>query len=171
MGGRTHFYFAKVQVDKAALITEVEKILAAGLPDVEVVDVEATGSGDNRILKVFIDRPTGVDHELCARATGLLARYQDDYALEVSSPGLERRLRKPEHFLGAVGKKINVRTYGPVEGQRNFTGFLVSGAGGGLTLKIEGRQITVPLDDVASARLVFDFGGEEKPPGGKKRRT
>lgn len=171
MGGRAHFYFAKVLVDKAALITDVERILADGLPGAEVVDVEVAGSGGSRIMRVFIDRPEGVDHELCARATSLLAKYHDDYALEVSSPGLERRLRKPEHFLEAVGKKINVRTYGPVEGQRNFTGFLVSAEGGSLRLDIDGHETAVPLDDVASVKLVFDFGGKEKPRGGKKRRT
>lgn len=170
MGGRAHFYFAKAQVEKAAILDDVERILADGLPGAEVVDVEVAGGSGNRILRVFIDHPDGVDVELCARATSLLVKYNEDYALEVSSPGLERRLTKPEHFLGAVGKKLYVRTYGPVEGQRNFTGFLVSEDDGALRLDIEGREVTIPQDQVASARLVFDFGSKEKPRGGGKKR-
>lgn len=157
-------------MEKAALIADVEHILAEGLPGVDVVDIEVAGAAGNRMLRVFIDRPEGVDVELCARATSLLARFNEDFALEVSSPGVERRLRKPEHFLGAVGKKINVRTYGPVEGQRNFTGFLVSADSGGLRLRIDSREVVVPQDEVASAKLVFDFGGREKPRSGRKKR-
>lgn len=135
---------------------DVERTLAGVLPDVEVVDVEVAGGRGNRILRVFIDHPEGVDHDLCARVTGLLGRYREDHAVEVSSPGLDRRLRKPEHFQAAVGKQINVRTYGPVEGQRNFTGFLVSADGESISLKLEGREVLIPLSEVARATTVFE---------------
>lgn len=143
-------------MDKAAITADVERTLAGVLPDVEVVDVEIAGGGGNRILRVFIDHHEGVDHDLCARVTGLLGRYREDYAVEVSSPGLDRRLRKPEHFQAAVGKQINVRTYGPVEGQRNFTGFLVSADGESISLKLEGREVLIPLSEVARAKTVFE---------------
>ena len=157
-------------VNKAAIIADVEQTLAENLPDVELVDVEVAGGRGNRILRVFIDRPEGVDHQLCARVTGLLDRYLKDHTVEVSSPGLNRRLRKPEHFTGAVGKKINLRTYGPVEGQRNFTGFLRSANGETLRLELENREVTVPLDEVASARVVFDFGKKERPQRRRKKK-
>ena len=149
---------------------EVEKILTENLPAVEVVDVEVGGAGGNRILRVFIDHPEGVDHDLCVRVTGLLACYRKDHRIEVSSPGLERRLRKPEHFRAAAGKKINVRTFSPVQGQRNFTGFLVSSDSRSLTLEDEGREVTVPLSDVSRARTVFEFGKQGPRKGGKAKK-
>lgn len=144
-------------VDKAAILADVEQALAESLPDVEVVDVEVAGGHGTRILRVFVDSQEGVDHELCARVTGLLNRYLKDHTVEVSSPGLERRLRKPEHFQAAVGKKINVRTFGPVEGQRNFTGFLVSADADALLLRLAEREVFIPLDEVAKARTIYEF--------------
>lgn len=152
-------------MEKKTTLAEVEETLAANLPEVEVVDVEVAGGGRSRILQVFIDHPEGVDHELCARVTALLDRFLGDYTVEVSSPGLERRLRKPEHFRAAVGKKINVRTFGPVEGQRNFTGFLISADGVQLRLGLDDREAVIPLAEVARARTVFEFD----KPGSTKR--
>ena len=143
-------------VDRVAITAEIEETLAGNLPDVEVVDVEVAGGRGNRVLRVFIGHPDGVDHELCARVTGLLGRYREDYTVEVSSPGLERRLRKQEHFQAVIGKKINVRTYDPVEGQRNFTGFLVSADSESLSLELEGREVSIPLNEVARAQTVFE---------------
>ena len=156
-------------MDKAAIIEDIERTLAEGLPEVDVVDVEVAGGRGNPVLRVFIDHPDGVNHELCTRVTGLLDRYLQDHTVEVSSPGLEKRLRKPEHFQAAVGQKINVKTFGPVEGQRNFTGFLFSVDETALTLEMEqGRRVSIPLDAVAIARTVFEFGAGKKPR--KKRR-
>lgn len=142
--------------DKVAIAAEIEETLAVNLPEVEVVDVEVAGGRGSPVLRVFIDHPDGVDHELCARVTGLLGRYREDHTVEVSSPGLERRLRKREHFQAAIGKKINVRTYGPVEGQRNFTGFLVSADSESLSLELEAREVSIPLNEVARAKTVFE---------------
>jgi ribosome maturation factor RimP len=159
-------------VDKAAIIADVERTLAEKMPGVELVDIEVAGGRGNRLLRVFIDQPGGVTHELCARVTALLGRYLEDHTVEVSSPGLERRLRKPEHFRDAVGKKINVKTYGPVEGQRNFTGFLVSVGEQELLIRSDDREISLPLDDIAGAKMVFEFETTDKPGSrrGKKRR-
>ena len=170
MGFETHFLFAAGEVDKEAIINDVEQTLAEGMPDVEVVDVEVGGAEGNRILRVFVDHPEGVNHDLCMRVTGLLERYLKDYTVEVSSPGLERRLRKLEHFQAAVGKKINVRTFGPVEGSRSFTGFLVSADGENIVLDEEGRSIIIPLNQVSRARTVFEFGGQKKPRPGRSRK-
>jgi ribosome maturation factor RimP len=149
----------------------VERTLAEESPDVEVVDVEVAGGRGNPVLRVFIDHPDGVSHELCARVTGQLSGYLQDHTVEVSSPGLEKRLRKPEHFRAAAGQKIKVKTFGPVEGKRNFTGFLFSVEGDAVTLDEEsGERVTVPLDEIAMARTVFEFGGQDKPrKGGRKK--
>ncbi len=165
------FVFA---VSKASIIADVERTLAENLPEVEVVDVEVGGSGGNRgnrILRVFIDHPDGVSHSLCARVTGLLAGYLRDNRVEVSSPGLERRLRKPEHFQAAAGKKINVKTFGPVQGQRNFTGFLVSSDSQFLKMSLDGsgHEVSIPLSEISRARTVFEFG-KQVPSGSGKRK-
>lgn len=161
--------FCLFAVERSIIISDVEKTLAANLPDVEVVDVEVAGTRGSPVIQVFIDHPDGVSHELCTKVTGLLGDYLLDHTVEVSSPGLERRLRKPDHFRNAIGQKINVKTFGPVEGQRNFTGFLLSADGQALTLDMEeNRRMTIPLHAVAKARTVLEFGDKPKP--GKKRR-
>ncbi|MHB1390448.1 MAG: ribosome maturation factor RimP [Thermoleophilia bacterium] len=148
----------------------MERTLAASLPDVELVDIEVAGGQGRPLLRVFIDHPTGVSHDLCVKVTALLIRFLEDHAIEVSSPGMERRLRKPEHFAAAVGNKIYLKTFGPVEGQRNFTGFLISGDGDALLLKTEERQVSIPMKEVASAKLVVDFGQTEKPRRGRQQK-
>ncbi len=161
-------------VDTATIIADIEETLKSELPEVELVDAEVEGGrhsrGGNPALRVFIDHPDGVSHDLCVRVTGLLDRYLRDYAVEVSSPGLERRLRTPEHFRAAAGKKINVRTFGPVQGQRNFTGFLVSQDSRSLLLDQEGRQVRIPFAQVSRARTVFEFGKKSPQKGGKRRK-
>lgn len=143
---------------KEEIIEDIRLTLAENLPDVSLFDVEFTGGQGNRVLKVFIEHPEGVNHDLCARVTGLLGRYRQDHAVEVSSPGVERNLRRPEHFRSVVGKKIKVKTYGPVQGVRDFTGFLILAEGDRLLLDLEGKEVSIPLDDVAKAYTVFDFG-------------
>src|SRR5215208_3903624 len=82
---------------------EVEPVL----PGVEVLAVEL--SGPERFT-VYVDHAEGVDHDLCARVTDVLREYLREYAIDVSSPGLERPLRKPEHFRNAVGRTVTLRT-------------------------------------------------------------
>jgi ribosome maturation factor RimP len=160
-------FFAKA-VKNTTTPEEIEKALADTLPEVDVVDVELAGSAGRSTLRVFIDHPDGVDHELCVKVTGQLERYLEEHAVEVSSPGLEKRLRKPAHFRDVVGEKINVRTYGPVEGQRNFTGFLIDAQDEQVTLDMEGREVTIPLDQVARAKKLFEF---PETPGKKKNKN
>ena len=107
---------------------ELESSIAAALavshPDVEVVDLEARG-GHNATLTLFIDRPGGVDLELCAAVSTALDGFRDRYVLEVSSPGLNRRLRKPTHFVAVVGCEVVVKTTSAIDGRRNFRGVLL----------------------------------------------
>lgn len=149
---------------------EIEATLADVLPEVDVVDVEVAGTPGASILRVFIDHPDGVDHDLCVKVTGHLDRYLQDHEVEVSSPGLERRLRKPKHFRDVVGEKISVRTYGPVEGRRNFTGFLIDITATEVVLELEGGRVTIPFEQIARAHKIFEFPGEELEPQGKKKK-
>ena len=131
--------------------------LAADFSDVEVVDVQVRG-GRGATLTVFIDRPGGVDLELCAAVTHALDYLRDAYALEVSSPGLERPLRQPAHFSRAVGERVSVKTSVPRAGRSVFRGVLQGADAGLLTLDVdEGETVTIPIDAVAKAHVIFDL--------------
>ena len=97
----------------------IESRLASVEPEVEVLLTEQIGA---ERMRVFIDHPGGVSLELCERVTGHLRDLLENYALEVSSPGPERPLAKPEHFRRYVGRRARVRTRAPIEGSKNFSG-------------------------------------------------
>src|SRR3954468_14220877 len=115
VGGRV----AQVHDKERQLTREVAQTVEQGLPGVEVLAVEL--SGPERFT-VFIDHTTGVDHALCERVTNLLRGYLDRYAIDVSSPGIERPLRKPAHFRSVVGRKVSLRTGREVGGRKRFKG-------------------------------------------------
>src|SRR6476659_6700695 len=97
-----------------------EERLAERAPDVEVLLAELVGD----TVRLFIDHPDGVTLELCERVTKALPEVRERYALEVSSPGVERPLSKPEHFRRFLGKRARVRTRRAVEGHKSITGEL-----------------------------------------------
>ena len=113
----------------------------------EVVDVEFRGGGKSRMLRITIDKPAGVTHEDCAnvsREMGTILDVEDavpgSYLLEVSSPGLDRRLSRPVEFERFVGSLIKVTVREPVSGNRHFEGRLESAHDGRITLILEHRQ-------------------------------
>src|ERR671914_2368235 len=106
----------------SAIQADIEARLAEVEPEVEVLLAEVVGGG---LVRLFIDHPGGVSLDLCERVTGHLASVREKYALEVSSPGTERPLSKPEHFRRYVGRRAKVRTRGEHDGRRSFTGELL----------------------------------------------
>src|SRR6476620_10000576 len=100
---------------------EIEARLAETEPEVEVLLAEVVG-GD--LIRLFIDHPQGVTLDLCERVTKHLPEVRERYALEVSSPGTQRPLSKPEHFRRYVGRRVRVRTRDAKEGHKTFTGEL-----------------------------------------------
>src|SRR6516164_7469767 len=109
----------------------------ASTSGLEVVDVELRGGGKSRMLRVFLDKPDGVTHEDCAnfsREFGTIVDVEDAvpggaYTLEVSSPGLDRKLSRPADFARFTGSRVKLMTKEPVEGNRHFEGKLESFAG------------------------------------------
>src|SRR5271163_3908983 len=96
------------QTDKEReLYREVSRTVTTALPGVEVLALEVTG---RERFCVYVDAPGGVDHALCQQVSGLLRPFLDRYAIEVSSPGLERPLRRREHFAAAEGRPVRIRT-------------------------------------------------------------
>jgi len=93
---------------------------------------------------VYVDHPAGVDHALCERVTRLLDSWRRDYAIDVSSPGPQRPLRKPLHFARAVGNKVAVRTGHEIGGKTRFRGELVSAGERSLTLATGAGELEIP---------------------------
>src|SRR3712207_1295968 len=96
-----------VRTQEKALEREITRAVEPAVPGVEVLAVELAGP---ERFTVYIDHPSGVDHALCERVTNVLRGYLDRYTVDVSSPGLERPLRKPAHFASAVGRRVALRT-------------------------------------------------------------
>jgi ribosome maturation factor RimP len=127
---------------------------------VELVDLELRG-GSAGTLALFIDRPGGVDLELCATVSHALDDLRETYSLQVSAPGLDRRLRKPAHFAAALGETVAVRLVAAQGGRRNLRGELVAADDEGITLRTEdGEMVPVRLSGIAKAHVVYNFDND-----------
>ena len=132
---------------------DIEQQLASVEPEVEVLLAEVSGGA---LVRLFIDHPDGVTLALCERVTNHLASLRETYALEVSSPGTERPLTKPEHFRRFVGRRARVRTRGAHEGRRSFTGELLEASGDGVTVAAETGVVSIPYADIHRSNLLGD---------------
>ncbi|WP_213423275.1 ribosome maturation factor RimP [Bhargavaea massiliensis] len=150
---------------------EVETLVAPILEeqDLELVDIEFVKEGRDWFLRVFIDTPGGgIDIEQCAAVSEQLSVRLDEadpipqnYFLEVSSPGAERPLKKEQDMERAVGQYVHIRTYEPIDGRKEFEGYLLSygDEGAEIEMKVKTRKVKVliPKDKIAFARLAIDF--------------
>ena len=134
-----------------ALTREVAGTVERQIPGLEVLAVELLSP--TRFC-VFIDHPRGVDHALCARVTDLLRSYLNTYTVDVSSPGIERPVRKPAHFRNAVGRKVAVRTDVEVGGRKRFRGEVASAGERSLTLTTGTGNIDIPYDAIVRGNLI-----------------
>jgi ribosome maturation factor RimP len=132
---------------------EIEARLAEVEPGVEVLLAEVVG-GD--LVRLFIDHPQGVTLDLCERVTHHLPEVRERFALEVSSPGTERPLSKPEHFRRYVGRRARVRTRGEHEGRRSFTGELLNATDDAVTVAAETGVVSIAYADIHRSNLVGD---------------
>jgi len=142
----------------------------AATSGLEVVELELRGGGKSRMLRVFLDKPGGVTHEDCAqfsREFGTILDVEDvvpggSYVLEVSSPGLDRKLTRAADYERFTGSKVKLRTREPVNGNRHFEGRLESFRDGRLTLDLsEARRKHRPKQD-APQKLEIDLVNVEK---------
>jgi ribosome maturation factor RimP len=148
-----------------AKVTEVAERVGAS-EGLEIVEVQLLGGGRSRVLRIFIDKPGGVtlgDCELVSRDVGTILDVEDvvpggRYTLEVSSPGLERKLAKPADFERFLGQKARIVLKSPVENQRRWEGVLAGFADGVITLEPgSGKVVRIGLDQVEKANLKFDW--------------
>ena len=136
--------------------TDVEARLATREPDVEVLLAEIVGGST---VRLFIDHPDGVTLGLCERVTHALSDLRERYALEVSSPGIERPLTKPQHFRRYLGRRARVRTRDALDGHRSFTGELVGASEDAVTIASEGNPptiVAIPYAEIQRSNLIED---------------
>jgi ribosome maturation factor RimP len=166
----------------AAGLEKVREIVdhVAQSSGLEVVDVELHGGGKARMLRIYIDKPGGVTHEDCSsfsREVGIIFDVEDavpggSYLLEVSSPGLDRKLSRPQDYQRFTGRLVKLMTREPINGNRHFEGRLKAFHDGRLSLELTGRkkskkhlpvehetEIEIDLANVEKANLVPDFEG------------
>jgi ribosome maturation factor RimP len=131
--------------------TDIEQRLAAVEPEIELLLVEPVAAAR---LRLVIDHPGGVDLEMCERVTGHLRDLLENYGLEVSSPGPERPLTKPDHFRRFVGRRARVRVSEPRDGHRSFTGELVAAGDDEVTVAVDDGMVTIPYSDINRSNLL-----------------
>lgn len=134
--------------------TDIEARLATREPDVEVLLAEIVGGST---VRVFIDHPKGVTLALCERVTKALPEVRERYALEVSSPGVERPLSKPQHFRRYLGRRARVRTRDAVEGHKSFEGELVGASEDAVTIAVDRNPptlVAIPYTEIHRSNLI-----------------
>jgi len=135
-----------------SLEREIAPRVEHDLPGVDVLAVELVTPSR---FCVYIDAADGVDHELCARVTGLLRDYLREYTVDVSSPGSERPLRRPEHFARYVGRKVSLRIAEPIGGRAKFKGVIADAGPEFLALDVaDGERQTIPYDSIVRGNLI-----------------
>lgn len=136
----------------------------------ELVEVEWQREGGAWVLRLFVDKPGGIGVDDCQGASRLVETILDvedfiepAYSLEVSSPGLERPMRKPEDFQRFTGQRAKVKAFGPVESaqglppRKQWTGTLCGFTGGAVEIEVDGKVHRIPVDRIAKAHLEYDF--------------
>ena len=144
-------------------VEEIAESLVAS-EGMELVDLEYRREGGHRVLRLFIDKHSGVTIDDCAHISRLLGDFLDvkdilpqAYVLEVSSPGLNRRLRKKEDFSRFAGHKVQLRLVAPLEGRKKIVGSLVGIESEAVVVAAANGRYSVPLKDIAKANLVYEF--------------
>jgi len=137
------------------LHSDIENRLSGPLPKVEVLACERIAA---ERLRLFIDHPDGVTLALCERVTRELGELLAEFSLEVSSPGPERPLTKPDHFRSFLGRKARVRTRQPREGHKSFTGELVGASDEEVTVAADGGVVSIPYTEISRSNLLQGGG-------------
>ena len=137
-----------------------DAICARNPGDVEVVTVEVTGAKKSPTICVYIDTPEGVTFDEITAAQRWINALMDEldpfpgaYTLEVSSPGIDRPLRTPEHFARFVGERAYVKAKTAIDGRSAWTGTLVSSDGETVTMDVDGETFAIPFDNIRKANL------------------
>ena len=161
--GPLFFLAIMTEADREAIATIVARV--TNREGLELVHWEALGPTNNFVLRIFIDKPGGVNHGDCEKVSnqvGLLLDVeevlQQRYTLEVSSPGVERGLYKPADYERFAGSKVRLRVSAPINGQRNFRGRLVGIDHNVVTLDADNvGKVEIPYDQIVKANIEYEF--------------
>ena len=165
--GLCPLFFRYLDLKALEVIDKVKGIIEPLLEreGLEVVDVEYRREPVGMVLRVYIDKPEGVDLEACSVASGFIEAALDEvdfiesaYNLEVSSPGVERRLSKPAHFERFVGEEARLRLLPTVEGRKKFTGKIIEVDEEAVTLEVDGERLRFEYERMAKANLKYIDG-------------
>ena len=133
------------------LLQQVAPRIESELAGVEVLALELMTPAR---FCVYVDHPDGVSHALCKQVTDVLRDYLREYTIDVSSPGIERPVRTPQHFADAVGRKVTLRTAEPVAGRSKFKGEVKEAGVEALTVSIDGADIDIPYEAIVRGNLI-----------------
>ncbi|HEX4930721.1 MAG TPA: hypothetical protein VFV62_08410 [Gaiellaceae bacterium] len=128
---------------------QIERQVGTALPGVEVLAVELASPAR---FTVFVDHADGVDHALCARVTDVLRDYLNDYAIDVSSPGIERPLRRREHFRNAIGRQVTLRT----PERKRLKGEVLSVGERSVIVQTGNDAVEIPYDQIVRGNLIHE---------------
>ena len=156
-----------IMPSQAHIITkQISELVEPVLEEIgfELVDVEYLSKHGKWVLRLFIDKNAGVTIDDCARVSGEIGDLinvkdiiEKEYVLEVSSPGLNRVLKKEKDFIRVIGKKIKIRTAVPIKGRRNFNGYLRDFQKNTLYVEMEDGPVTLPWSEGDKANLLYEF--------------
>jgi ribosome maturation factor RimP len=137
-----------------AVAEDVERVLGAAMPALDVVDVKIVPGG---ILRVLVDHPDGVDHERCAEAGRALVAFRERFALEVSSPGIPRPLTKPAHYARFAGREADMRFHTVFEGRRKLRGEILESTAQHVVVRDGDGVLEIPFAAISRAHLVEEL--------------
>jgi ribosome maturation factor RimP len=137
-----------------AIAEDVERVLGAAMPAIDVVDVKVLPGG---ILRVLIDHAGGIDHERCAEAGRALAPFRERFALEVSSPGIPRPLTKPAHYARFIGREADLRFHTVFEGRRKLRGEILECTAQHVAIRDADGVLEIPFAAISRAHLVEEL--------------
>jgi len=133
------------------LTREIAPKVERAVPGTEVLAVELTSP---ERFTVYVDHVQGVDHALCERVTSILRDYLREYSVDVSSPGIERPLRKQTHFRDVVGRRVALRT----QERNRVRGEVVAAGERSVTVKTDGESVDIPYDSIVRGNLIEEVG-------------
>jgi ribosome maturation factor RimP len=133
------------------LSRDIVPAVEGAVPGVEVLAVELLSPSR---FCVYVDHADGVDHALCARVTEILSGYRGSYTIDVSSPGLDRPLRRPEHFRAAVGHDVQIRTAAEIAGKKRFRGPVLAASEQSLRIAVGETELDIPYETIVRGNLI-----------------
>ena len=146
-----------------SIAEDVEKLIepAVDAENMELVDVLFILEHGKKVLRVFLDKPEGFNLSDCEKMSGILGDiidasplFPESYVLEISSPGIDRVIKKEKDFKRYAGTRIRVTVFAPIEGQRNFTGTILDAGDGFVAIDdLSGKKVTIPIAGIAKARM------------------